>query len=147
MDPRQPVLVGMGQISNRVDRGAEPLEPVDLMAEALRTAEAESGSTGVLAGADTVGTVDLLSWRYRDPGALVAERVGASPRRSLRTTGGGQSPQLLVNLLAVDIAAGRSDLALLAGAECWRTRQAFRGKEADQDWTVQGDDVPRAEEV
>jgi acetyl-CoA C-acetyltransferase len=147
MDPRQPVLIGAGQTSNRVDRGAEPLEPVDLIAEVLRAAEAETGAAGVLAGADTVGVVNLLSWRYRDPGALVAERVGASPRRSLGTTGGGQSPQMLVNLLANDIVAGRCDLALVAGAECWRTRQAFRGKEAEQGWTVQGDDVPSAEEV
>ena len=147
IDPRQPVLIGAAQISNRVDRGAAALEPVDLIAEVLRTAEGDSGATAVLEGADTVGIVNLLSWRYRYPGALVAERVGAGPRRSLCTTGGGQSPQMLVNLVARDIAAGRSDLALLAGAESWRTRQGFRGREAEQDWTVQGDDVPPATEV
>jgi acetyl-CoA C-acetyltransferase len=147
IDARQPVLIGAAQRSNRVDRGAEPLEPVDLIAEVLRSAEVDSGASGVLADADTVGIVNLLSWRYRDPGSLVADRVGATPARSLCTTGGGQSPQQLVNLLAGDIAAGRSDLALLAGAECWRTRQSFRGSEDAQGWTRQGEDVAPAQEV
>ena len=34
VDPRTPVLIGAGQLSNRVDKGADPLEPVDLIAEA-----------------------------------------------------------------------------------------------------------------
>ena len=38
VDPRTPVLIGAGQLSNRVDKGAAPLEPVDLIAEALRRA-------------------------------------------------------------------------------------------------------------
>ena len=43
LDPRTPVLIGAGQLSQRVDRGAEVLEPVDLMVEALRRAEADAG--------------------------------------------------------------------------------------------------------
>lgn len=149
VDPRQPVLVAAGQLSNRVDEGADPLEPVDLMAEALRAGEAEAGVAPgtLLAGADTVGVVNVLSRRHRDPGALVAERVGASPRRSLLTTGGGQSPQWLVNRIARDVLAGDCDLALLAGAEAWRTRQAHRGREAELGWTDQGEDVAEATEV
>ena len=146
-DPRQPVLVGAAQISNRVDREAEALEPVDLIADTLRAAVEDCGAPGVSDAVDTVGIVNLLSWRYRDPGRLVADRLGASPLRTLYTTGGGQSPQQLVNLLATDIAEGRSDLALVAGAECWRTRQAFRGREAELGWTVEDDDAPAAEQV
>ena len=45
LDPRTPVIIGTGQLNQRVDRGAEVLEPVDLMAEALRIAEADTGSS------------------------------------------------------------------------------------------------------
>ena len=55
LDPRTPVLVGVGQWSNRVDRGEAAVEPVDMMAEALRRAAGDSGARGdVLAGADAI---------------------------------------------------------------------------------------------
>ena len=73
--PDLPVLVGVGQISNRVDRGADVLEPVDLMVEALRRAEADTGATGVLAGAESI--------RVLVP-ALVALRRSRRPRRRTR---------------------------------------------------------------
>src|SRR5687767_2559531 len=89
VDPRTPVLIGAGQLSNRVDKGSDPLEPVDLIAEALRRAAEDSGVGGAaLTGADTVHVVSLLSWRYRDPGRLVAQRLGADPR-STTVTGMG----------------------------------------------------------
>ena len=103
LDPRTPVLVGGGQIN-----GHDGAEPVDLMAAAARAAAAEAGSERLLEQVDTVWVVRLLSWRYRDPGLLVAERVGAAS--SLRRTGysgnGGSTPQVMVNAAAADILAG-----------------------------------------
>jgi acetyl-CoA C-acetyltransferase len=145
VDPRTPVLIGGGQLSRRVDRGEEPLEPVDLMAEALRRAADDSGvGSPALTGADAVHIVSLLSWRYRDPGLLVAQRLGASPRDTSVTGMGGNSPQSLVNQTCLAIQAGDADLVLLAGAEAWRTRTANRHAGADVTWTKQGDDVPAA---
>lgn len=137
IDPRTPVIVGVGQHNQRVDRGAEALEPVDLMAEALKAAEGDAGVTGLSSSADLVGVVSVLSWRYGDPAALVASRVGASPARTIATTPGGNSPQSLLNRVASDIADGSCDVALLCGAEAWRTRMAARRLDERPDWTVQ----------
>ena len=152
LDPRTPVLVGAGQLSQRVDRGADVLEPVDLMVEALRRAETDSGATGVLARADSVRVSRELSWSYGDPGALVGERVGASPRQTLYTVMGGNYVQSMVNLTARDIAAGRADVVLVCGAEAWRSRNAARAEGRELAWTTQpagttptvalGDDTP-----
>lgn len=145
VDPRTPVLIGAGQLSNRVDKGATALEPVDLIAEALRRAAEDSGAgSAALTGADTVHVVSLLSWRYRDPGRLVAQRVGADPRTTTVTGMGGNSPQSLVNLTCLAILAGDADLVLLGGAEAWRTRMGARSAGVELDWTVQGEDVPEA---
>jgi acetyl-CoA C-acetyltransferase len=145
VDPRTPVLIGAGQLSNRVDRGDAPLEPVDLIVEALRRAADDTGvGTAALTGADAVHIVGILSWRYRDPGALVAERLGASPRDTSASGMGGNGPQSLVNMISLDIQAGRADLVLLGGAEAWRTRMSSRSAGAELDWTVQGEDVPIA---
>ena len=137
IDPRTPVIVGVGQHNQRVDQGAEPLEPVDLIAEALRAADADAGVSGLSSAADLVAVVSLLSWRYGDPAALVASRVGAAPARTIATTPGGNSPQSLLNRVASDIADGACDVALLCGAEAWRTRMAARELGGRPDWTVQ----------
>jgi acetyl-CoA C-acetyltransferase len=148
VDPRTPVIVGVGQRTQRVDRGEPALEPVDLIAEALRVAQADSGAgAAVVEGADSVRVVSLLSWRYRDPGALVAARIGAAPRDTALTSMGGNSPQSLVNETCLDIQAGRNDLVLIGGAEAWRTRMAGRTTDVRPDWTVQGDDVPVARAI
>ena len=148
LDPRTPVLIGVGQLSNRVDRGEVPLEPAEMMAEAARRAADDSGAgSGALTGIDSIRVVSLLSWRYRDPGAAVAHRIGASPADTAVTPMGGNSPQSLVNGACVDIAAGRNDLVLLAGAEAWRTRSAARASQTDLGWEQQGDDVAPARQL
>jgi acetyl-CoA C-acetyltransferase len=146
VDPRTPVLIGAGQLSNRVDRGADVLEPVDLIAEALRRAAEDSGAgDAALTCADAVHTVGLLSWRYRDPAALVAQRVGATPGVTSVTGMGGNGPQSLVNLTCLAILRGDTDLALLGGAEAWRTRMGARSAGAELEWTREAEDVPEAE--
>ena len=145
VDPRTPVIVGVGQVENRIDRGDDEVEPVELIARAAEAAASDSGGRGVLAELDSVRVVKLLSWRYRDPGALVAQRVGARPRQSVYTTDGGQTPQALLNRTALDITAGDLDLALLCGGEAWRTRSAHRRRDEKPPWTSQGEDTPLAE--
>jgi acetyl-CoA C-acetyltransferase len=128
LDPRTPVVIGGGQWSNRVDRGAPPVEPVDLIAEALRRAADDTGATNpVLAAADSVWIVQMLSWRYTDPAASVAARLGIQPRDTAMSPVGGNEPQVLVSQACRDIAAGRRDLVLVGGAEAWRSRRSPGG--------------------
>jgi acetyl-CoA C-acetyltransferase len=149
LDPRTPVLVGGGQLSNRVDEGAAPLEPVDLIAEAARRAAADTGAADagkVLAAVDSVRVVHLLSWHQRDPGRLVAERVGATDlRHTMYTTPGGNTPQALVNRTCLDVARGDVDVVLVGGAEAWRTRMAARTAGTQLDWTVEPEDAEPTE--
>jgi acetyl-CoA C-acetyltransferase len=141
--PRTPVLVGVGQWSNRVDRGEVPVEPVDMMAEALRRAAADSGATGdPLARADAVRVVSVLSRRYRNAARLVADRIGARPRDEALSPLGGNEPQVLVNQACLDVAAGDADTVLICGAEAWRTRSTTARD--DLGWTTQDESVPQA---
>ncbi|MEJ7583877.1 MAG: acetyl-CoA acetyltransferase [Acidimicrobiales bacterium] len=141
-NPRLPVLIGGGQVNQR---DADGLEPVDLLVEAARRGAADTGvadPSGLLAALDTISVVQLLSWRYRDPAALVADRVGARPRSTVYSAAGGNMPQKLVNRAAREIQEGRADLVLVGGAEAWRARMALRADNGRRpDWTVQPDDV------
>ncbi|MFC8529890.1 acetyl-CoA acetyltransferase [Nocardia sp. NPDC057227] len=143
LDPRTPVLVGTGQYTER--EGGR--EPIDLLADAARAAAADAGTPGLLAAVRAVRVVGLLSWRYRDPGALLADRLGAQGCSTGYTGNGGNSPQTLVNRAAAQIAAGELDVALIGGAESWRTRMKLRGNGIRPEWTVQDESVPKAELV
>jgi len=140
LDPRTPVLVGVGQVTQRVDQGAASLEPVDLMAEAARQAEADAGAA-LLGAVDTVAYVAPLSWPYRDPARLVAEKVGAGGARTVLTTPGGNSPQALLHWAADEVVAGRADLVVLGGAEAWRSARLLRKAGQETGWAAQGEDV------
>lgn len=146
-DPRTPVLIGVGQRTNRVDAGDEAVEPVELMAQAAELAEQDAGVSGALTGIDAVRVMAVFSWRYRDPGALVAERLGATPRDSAYAVVGGNYVQTVINQTAQDILAGSHDLVLLTGAEAWRTRTQVRKSGGSLEWTSQGDDVPAARRI
>jgi acetyl-CoA C-acetyltransferase len=142
--PRAAVIVGVGQAEQRPDDLLAALEPIDLLARAARSAETDSGAA-VLARVDTVAVVSIISWHYPDPGALLARRLGLERvRRTVTSTVGGNSPQLLVNTLVPEIEAGRADVVLLGGAECVYTRwRARREPKTRLDWTTT-DDPPCA---
>ena len=136
LDPRTPVLIGAGQVNQRT---VEPdTEPVDLMARAAR----EAADPRVLAALDSIRVVNLLSWRYRDPGLLLGQRIGAPGAATQYTGIGGNTPQSLINQTCRDIQQGRADVVLLAGGETWRTRMRLRARGVRPDWTRQDDSVP-----
>lgn len=138
IDPRTPVLVGYGQVNQRDENSG--LEPVDLMVAAARAA----ADPRVLEAVDSVRIVNLLSWRYRDPGLLLAQRIRARAASTRYTGIGGNVPQTLVNEACGDVVAGRADAVLIAGAETWRTRSRLRARGAKPDWTRQDESVPLA---
>jgi acetyl-CoA C-acetyltransferase len=140
-----PVLVGGGEVSTRHDDPEQAREPIDLLADAARAADVDAGANrSVLAALDTVAVVDIVSWKYPDPGALLGRRLGIEPRTTVTTTVGGNSPQLLVNQLAAEVAAGDARAVLIGGAECVYTRwRARREPKTWLDWT-QADDPPCA---
>lgn len=144
IDDRTPVLVAGGQLSQRVDRGEPPLEPADLMAEAVRSALADAGAPALASRIDSIRVMNILSWPYRDPGAAVASRIGASPSHTGLTVMGGNYPQTMVNRAASDIANGSADVVVVCGAESWRSRTAARSADG-LGWTVQSDDVTPTE--
>src|SRR6202040_4470875 len=111
--------------------------PVELAADAAAEALADTGAdpAAVAAAIDTVAGVRQFETSV--PGARaplgrsdnyprsVAGRIGASPARAVLEVSGGQAPQHLVNEFAAAIAAGRSDVVLLFGAEAISTIEHF----------------------
>jgi acetyl-CoA C-acetyltransferase len=139
MDPRAPVLVGVGQV---VNRDGEALEPLALMERAARLAGEDAGVG--LERVECIAVVDAISQSLNDPGALLAERLGATPARTTRSGIGGNSPQLLVNQLATQIASGGLDVALLAGAEAMASLSRFMKQGEPVPWRTESVPAERA---
>ncbi|MGV0789953.1 acetyl-CoA acetyltransferase [Mycolicibacterium sp. XJ2] len=139
MEDRTPVLVGYGQVNQRDEN--PDVSPIDLMVAAAR----QAADPRVLEAADSVRVVNLLSWRYRDPGLLLAQRLHADNAATRYTGVGGNTPQSLVNEACRDIQRGRAEVVLIAGGETWRTRSRLRAKGVRPDWPRQNESVPMAE--
>ena len=134
-DDRTPILVGVGQLTQRDDGLEQALEPVAMMVEAARAAADDAGAGArLLAALDHVAVVNVLCFPYGNAPGLLAERVGAHPAHEIYTTIGGNTPQSLVNRMAARIAAGEADVALLAGAEAMRTLTRARRARAPLPW-------------
>lgn len=154
VDPRTPVLIGVGQCSDPIDGpGYRRASPVELAATAARRALADTGAdlATVTAAVDTVAGV--RQFEISQPNApaplgrsnnyprSVANRLGAQPRRALLEVAGGQGPQHLVTELAATIAAGDSEIALVFGSEAISTARHLAGADDRPDFTetVDGD--------
>src|SRR3979409_530659 len=77
-EDRVPVIVGVGEIVDRPKEIASGLEPLTLLVEALKRAEADSGGK-LLGEIQSLDIVNFLSWRYQDPARQLSDRLGIKP--------------------------------------------------------------------
>ncbi|MGI8677848.1 MAG: acetyl-CoA acetyltransferase [Jatrophihabitans sp.] len=150
LDPSTPVLVGVGEASERIDDPEyHRLSAVDLgalaAARALDDAGIDPAEIDVVAAVrqfeigSPIGFAPL--GRSNNYPRSVAARIGAEPIRAVIEISGGQSPQHLVNEFAASIAAGESRTVLLVGAEAISTARHLTGAADRPDFTehVDGD--------
>jgi len=141
-DARTPILIGVGQLTQRDVEPTRALEPVAMMEAAARIAAEDAGAGDrLLRAVDRVAAVNVFCFPYGNVPRLLAERVGAHPVEELYTTIGGNTPQWLVNLMAARITAGEADVVLLAGAEAMRTLAQARRARVRLPWGG-GDGTP-----
>ncbi len=141
--PRTPVLVGVGQVSERPSPGASyssRKQPLDLMVEALERAATDSGAATMLENIDEIVAVSSFTWHTPDPALLVAERLGLNVTTRLLSVG-GNTPQKFVHDAAKRILAGEQRCVALVGAEAMYARLLARREGRELDWVLQGEDV------
>lgn len=141
LDPRTPVIVGVGQVVQREPDASQ--DPVALSAAALRAALDDSGATeDLLALADVVYAVPSASWTYADQALLVADAVGARPDETVQSSPyGGDGGQLVVNDAADLVASGGASVVLVSGAEAGSTLAWAQKDGITLDWPRQDESV------
>ncbi len=118
VDPRAPVLVGVGAVTQRATAAADALDALELMVQAAERAGDDCGAQGVLGRTDLVLVPEGI-WSYRDPGRAVAARLGATEARSVLAHVGVLQQTILTHA-AQEIATGAADVVLVCGAEAKR---------------------------
>lgn len=137
-----PVIVGCGEILDRPASVADAKEPLTLMAEAVRLAEADAGAV-LRKHLDSIDIVNLVSWRYSDIGALLSDALGVSPKRVFYGEIGGESPVRLLHDAALRIQSGASQAALVCGAEAQHSAAKARREAHMPPWTPFAKDGPK----
>jgi acetyl-CoA C-acetyltransferase len=150
VDAHTPVLAGAGVAHQRIEDALRARDAVDLMTAACERAAPAS----LLAAADLI-LVPRGTWGDRDPGRVVAEHFGATPRTVVSEIGVLQ--QTLVTRACDAIVRGDVDVAIVTGGEAryrdLRARldmvelpkTAADSGEADEVMAPDGEIVPRAE--
>jgi len=139
-EDRIPVIVGVGEIVDRPKEITEGLEPLTLLEEALKRAEADSGAK-LLHEIDSLDVVNFLSWRYRDPEKQLAKRLGIAPAHCYYGPVGGERPIRYLHEAAKRIARGECEVAAVCGAEAQSTATKAERAGVTPPWTPFAHDV------
>jgi acetyl-CoA C-acetyltransferase len=152
LDPNTPVLIGVGQASERIDDpGYRRMSPVDLASAAAAEALADTGADPSAVAAALTAIAAVRQFEISGPRAVaplgrsdnfprsVAGRIGAKPPRAVLEVVGGQAPQHLVNEFAREIAAGREQAVLLVGSEAISTARHLAQADEKPDFTEHAD--------
>ena len=147
VDPRTPVIVGVGQFAENIDDPAyRGMSAVELATDAARAALTDTGAD-VAAVAEAVDVVvGLRPFEISGPVPAkfgtsnnyprsVMRRVGADPARAVLEHVGGQGTQKLVTEFGNAIAAGESDVVMLVGSEAGSTARYFADRDDKPDFT------------
>lgn len=146
IDDRTPIIVGVGEVSERLDDADySAASPAELAGRAARAAVADAGVADLGRYIDVIAAIRQFEisretaiapfGRADNLPRAVGRRVGADPARAILEITGGQGPQTLVNEMAHEIAAGRSEMALLAGAEAISTMRDLLTRGEKPDWS------------
>jgi acetyl-CoA C-acetyltransferase len=139
-EDRIPVIVGVGEIVDRPKDISAGLEPLTLLEEALKQAEADSGGK-ILRDIGSLDVVNFLSWRYRNPEKQLAERLGITPSHLYYGPVGGESPIRYLHEAAQRIARGECSVAAVCGAEAQSSATKAERAGVSLPWTPFAHDV------
>ncbi|MGQ0620676.1 MAG: acetyl-CoA acetyltransferase [Panacagrimonas sp.] len=131
---RVPVLVGVGEVTDRCRDPAQGREPLALMLEALTAAEQDSGAK-LLSRIDSLDVVCEYSWPYVDAPGLIAARLGIQPAHSFYGEAGGESPVRFIHEAALRVQRGECEVAAVVGAESAYTTAAAWKNGVKLAWT------------
>ncbi|MGE2734853.1 acetyl-CoA acetyltransferase [Mycolicibacterium vaccae] len=150
VDPRTPVLVGVGQFTERIDDdGYRGMSAVELATEATRAALTDTGADAAAVAEAIEVFAALRQFEISTPFSAaplgcsdnfprsVAARIGADPVRAVLEPLGGHGSQKVVTEFCAAIAAGDAEVVLVLGSENGSTLRHFARRDDKPDHSEQ----------
>jgi acetyl-CoA C-acetyltransferase len=134
MKIRVPVIIGIGEVTDKPAVATSAREPLELLIESAQRAEQDVGGR-CLRRVDTLRVVNQISWAYRDLASLLATRLRLRGAEAIYGPVGGESPVRMLVDAAIEIANGESDIALVCGAEALKGAMALRMADEKPAWS------------
>jgi len=146
VDPRTPVIVGVGQAAERIgEPDYRAMSAVEMAAAAAQAALDDCAAPGAASAVEIAAGIRQFENSSPYSSAplgnstnyprSVARRVGAEPARAILDVVGGQGPQRLITELAGTIAAGAAEVALVFGSDATSTTRHFAKAEEKPDFS------------
>lgn len=139
---RTPVIIGVGEFSDRIGPDHAGFEPRDLLVHAARLADEDAGG-GWIDRLTSVDIVNVLSWPYKDLASEFVVALGVKPARAIHSPAGGETPLRLIHDVANRIADGLPEIAMVCGAEAFRSVGMAMKNHVPLDWTPPDPDYQR----
>tara|TARA_B100001287_G_scaffold192933_1_gene163135 strand:- start:441 stop:1973 length:1533 start_codon:yes stop_codon:yes gene_type:complete len=148
INPKTPVLVGSGQITQKIENFEDAKNPIEMMHEASLLAIQDAGVEDLRNYIDSVVTVRFIFDSgagarppfsiFKNPPKSLADKLGIKDAETFYGPTGGNTPQFLLNIFAERISHGQSEVVLLSGSECFSTMRKASKNGKKTGW---GDDV------
>ena len=120
---KKPVIIGIGQFTNRSENPEKILSPMNLIEKAIQRAEEDSTIKSLSQKINSLCLVNIFSRIYHDPLSELQSRIKVKPRHSSYTWIGATAPQWIVNRTAERIVKGESRLALICGGDAFHSKK------------------------
>jgi hypothetical protein len=131
---RTPVIIGVADIIDRPADPAQALEPLALVAAAVRAAD-DDASGGFLDRIDSLDVIHMVSWRYDRVARRMCDRLGINPARAEYSVVGGETPTTRIHEAALRIMNGNSMVAVVAGGEAANAVAKAKAAGIELPWT------------
>lgn len=138
---RRPVLVGLAQITQKPEDPRLAKSPLELMEQAIRDAAEDAGAPKLVGSLDVVAVPKGL-WRHKDPGRLLARRLGSPGAKTMLGALSGHIVQVLVDRACRLIADGEADVVAIVGGESENSRRRLARTGVAQPWDDATDGEP-----
>jgi len=148
INPKTPVLVGSGQITQKIENFEDAKNPIEMMHEASLLAIQDAGVEDLQNYIDSIVTVRFIFDSgagarppfsiFKNPPKSLADKLGIKGAETFYGPTGGNTPQFLLNIFAERISHGQSEVVLLSGSECFSTMRKASKNGKKTGW---GDDV------
>ena len=118
VDPNACVLVGAGQSIDRISRGESPTGPLELILEAVATADQNtSAKESVLPLLQSLRVVRSFGSTPHNFPQVIADTLGVQPTELVLSSHGGTMPQKFLADAALAMAKGSLDCVAIVGGE------------------------------